>query len=154
MWVSQLFDLVRYISPTQPAFMTPTVSVGDFSADTRYREELIHGRHGGWGRLQYGGLSSAALVYKIWALSDVAAFSSTMRAAETGWLVSICYRFGRPVYCTSWLAPDEEQARATLEIFSRSHVFWYTASPVSADDLRAFRFRPINTDRDSANLVP
>ena len=83
MWVSQLFDLVRFISPTQPTFMTPLVSVGNFSPDLRYRDELIHGRHGGWGRLEYSGSCSASLTYKIWTLSDLTAFSSTMKAASS-----------------------------------------------------------------------
>ena len=102
MWVSQLFDLARFVSPTQPTFMTPLVSVGDFAPDLRYRDELIHGRHGGWSRLKYSGVSSASLAYKIWSLSDVAAFSSTMKAAETGCIMSICYRFGRPLFCSYW----------------------------------------------------
>ena len=154
MWVSQLFDLARFVSPTQPVFMTPLVSVGDFPADLRYRDELIHGRHGGWGRLRYQGASSASLAYKIWSLSDVAAFSSSMKAAETGWLMSICYHFGRPLFCSGWSAPNQDEARATLELFSRSHVFWYTEKALPDDAVRDFRFRPINTDRDSARLVP
>ncbi len=154
MWVSQLFDLVRFISPTQPAFMTPLVSVGDFNPDLRYRDELIHGRHGGWGRLQYSGCSSASLTYKIWTLSDLTAFSSTMKAAETGWLMSIGYHFGRPLLCSYWSVPDTDEALATLELFSRSHVFWYSDKLLPADAVMKFKFRHINTDRDSANLVP
>ena len=154
MWVSQLFDLVRFISPTQPAFMTPLVSVGDFAPDLRYRDELIHGRHGGWGRLRYSGCGSASLTYKIWALSDMTAFSSTMEAAETGWLMSIGYRFGRPLICSYWSAPDADEASATLELFSRSHVFWYSGKSLSAEAVGKFKFRHINTDRDSADLVP
>ena len=154
MWVSQLFDLVRFISPTQPIFMTPIVSVGDFTPDLRYRDELIHGRNGGWGRLRYSGCGSASLTYKIWTLSDLTAFSSTMRAAETGWLMSIGYHFGRPLLCSYWSAPDAAEALATLELFSRSHVFWYSGKSISADAVGKFKFRHINTDRDSADLVP
>ena len=154
MWVSQLFDLARFVSPTQPTFMTPLVSVGDFAPDLRYRDELIHGRHGGWSRLKYSGVSSASLAYKIWSLSDVAAFSSTMKAAETGWLMSICYRFGRPLFCSYWNSPDATEAQSTLELFSRSHVFWYSDAPLPASAVADFKFRPINTDRDSAKLVP
>ncbi len=154
MWVSQLFDLVRFISPTQPAFMTPLVTVGDFPPDLRYRDELIHGRHGGWGRLRYSGSGSASLTYKIWTLSDLTAFSSTMKAAETGWLMSIGYHFGRPLLCSYWSAPDADDASATLELFSRSHVFWYSGKSLSADEVGNFKFRHINTDRDSADLVP
>jgi len=154
MWVSQLFDLARFVSPTQPTFMTPLVSVGDFAPDLRYRDELIHGRHGGWSRLKYSGVSSASLAYKIWSLSDVAAFSSTMKAAETGWLMSICYRFGRPLFCSYWSSPDATEAQSTLELFSRSHVFWYSDAPLPASAVADFKFRPINTDRDSAKLVP
>ncbi len=154
MWVSQLFDLARFVSPTQPTFMTPLVSVGDFAPDLRYRDELIHGRHGGWSRLKYSGVSSASLAYKIWSLSDVAAFSSTMKAAETGWLMSICYRFGRPLFCSYWNSPDATEAQSTLELFSRSHVFWYSDAPLPASAVAHFKFRPINTDRDSAKLVP
>lgn len=154
MWVSQLFDLARFVSPTQPTFMTPLVSVGDFAPDLRYRDELVHGRHGGWSRLKYSGVSSASLAYKIWSLSDVVAFSSTMKAAETGWLMSICYRFGRPLFCSCWSAPDTAEALSTLELFSRSHVFWYTDSALPPSAVSDFNFRPINTDRDSAKLVP
>ena len=154
MWVSQLFDLARFVSPTQPTFMTPLVSVGDFAPDLRYRDELIHGRHGGWSRLKYSGVSSASLAYKIWSLSDVAAFSSTMKAAETGWLMSICYRFGRPLFCSYWSSPNATEAQSTLELFSRSHVFWYSDAALPASTVADFKFRPINTDRDSAKLVP
>ena len=154
MWVSQLFDLARFVSPTQPTFMTPLVSVGDFAPDLRYRDELIHGRHGGWSRLKYSGVSSASLAYKIWSLSDVTAFSSTMKAAETGWLMSICYRFGRPLFCSYWSSPDATEAQSTLELFSRSHVFWYSDAALPASAVADFKFRPINTDRDSAKLVP
>ncbi len=154
MWVSQLFDLVRFISPTQPTFMTPLVSVGDFAPDLRYRDELIHGRHGGWGRLRYSGCGSASLTYKIWTLSDLTAFSSTMEAAETGWLMSIGYRFGRPLLCSYWSAPDADEALATLELFSRSHVFWYSGKSLSADAVGKFKFKHIITDRDSADLLP
>ena len=154
MWVSQLFDLARFVSPTQPTFMTPLVTVGDFAPDLRYRDELIHGRHGGWSRLKYSGVSSASLAYKIWSLSDVAAFSSTMKAAETGWLMSICYRFGRPLFCSYWNSPDATEAQSTLELFSRSHVFWYSDAALPASVVADFKFRPINTDRDSAKLVP
>jgi hypothetical protein len=134
--------------------MTPLVSVGDFNPDLRYRDELIHGRHGGWGRLQYSGCSSASLTYKIWTLSDLTAFSSTMKAAETGWLMSIGYHFGRPLLCSYWSVPDADEALATLELFSRSHVFWYSDKLLPADAVIKFKFRHINTDRDSANLVP
>ncbi len=154
MWVSQLFDLVRFISPTQPTFMTPIVSVGDFTPDLRYRDELIHGRHGGWGRLRYSGCGSASLTYKIWTLSDLTAFSSTMKAAETGWLMSIGYHFGRPLLCSYWTAPDADEALATLELFSQSHVFWYSGKSLPEDAVGRFRFKHINTDRDSADLVP
>lgn len=154
MWVSQLFDLVRFISPTQPTFMTPIVSVGDFTPDLRYKDELIHGRHGGWGRLRYSGCGSASLTYKIWTLSDLTAFSSTMKAAETGWLMSIGYHFGRPLLCSYWRAPDADEALATLELFSRSRVFWYSGKSLPADAVGKFKFRHINTDRDSADLVP
>ena len=153
-WVSQLFDLVRFISPTQPTFMTPLVSVGDFTPDLRYRDELIHGRHGGWGRLRYSGCGSASLTYKIWTLSDLTAFSSTMKAAETGWLMSIGYHFGRPLLCSYWSAPAADDALATLELFSRSHVFWYSDKSLPEDAVGKFKFRHINTDRDSADLVP
>ena len=154
MWVSQLFDIVRFISPTQPSFMTPLVSVGDFDPNFKYREEMIHARPGGWSRLKYEGCSSAPLVYKIWSLSDVAAFSYTMKAPETGWLMSICYHFGRPLFCTYWNAPNETEAAATLELFSKSHVYWYSDRALPTSLVDAFKFQHINTDRDSAQLVP
>ena len=103
MWVSQLFDLVRFISPTQPTFMTPLVSVGNFSTDLRYRDELIH---------------------------------------------------GRPLLCSYWSAPDADEAIATLDLFSRSRMFWYSGKSLSAEAVGRFKFRHINTARDSADLVP
>ena len=77
-----------------------------------------------------------------------------MKAAETGWLMSIGYHFGRPLLCSYWNAPDADEALATLELFSRSHVFWYSGKSLPIDAVGKFKFRHINTDRDSADLVP
>ena len=51
-------------------------------------------------------------------------------------------------------AADADEALATLELFSRSHVFWYSGKSLPEDAMGKFKFRHINTDRDSADLVP
>ena len=88
--------------------MTPYVQVKPFAPDFNYWGALVHGHRAGWDYLTYGGGSSAELCYQIWSLSDIIAFSSAQKAPETGWLASICYRFGRPIFCTEWNAPAVE----------------------------------------------
>ena len=90
-------------------------------------------------------MSDSDLVHRIWSISDVLSFSTDQPQAEAGWLLSICFRYGRPVFCTGLLSPSEAEGIKTLERFSMSHVFWYTEKPLNAGKVAAFRFLPIST---------
>ena len=128
--------------------MTPYVQVQAFEPGFDYWGAMVHGRTAGWDRLAYGGGSTAELCYQIWSLSDVVAFSSVQAAPEAGWLASICYRFGRPVFCTGWTAPGDADVEALLERFATSHVFWFSeGNALTADQLSAFRFKQTSTQR-------
>ena len=107
---------------------------------------MIHVRTAGWDRLVYGGGSSAELCYKIWSLSDVVAFSTRQPAPEAGWLVSICYRFGRPIFCTGF-DTSVGDLDAMLDRFATSHVFWFSSDKVSKDRLGKFSFKQTSTQR-------
>lgn len=141
-----LFRYARFEISNQPLTATPLVRVKDFEPDFKYKEALIHGRTAGWNMLVCDGGSTPELCNLIWSMSDILSFSSNQNAAETGWLASIAYRYGRPMVCTEWTAPNKEEAKATLDIFSKSHVFWYsTESNLGKDDLKSFIFKPITT---------
>lgn len=140
-----IFRITRFQYPNQPLFATPWVSVKPFAADFNYRQALIHGRRNGWNHLQYEGGGSADLTYQIWGLSDVTAYASEQPSAEMGWLASIAYRYGRPVFCTSWAAKDTKDAENGLGIFSRSHIFWFTTDSKTMGDVSNFKFKPITT---------
>ena len=146
--VTLIFRHARNQYANQPLMMTPYVEVKDFDEGFDYKGAMIHGRTAGWDRLVYGGGSSAELCYKIWSLSDVVSFSSVQAAPEAGWLASICYRFGRPVFCTGWTAPGDADVEALLERFATSHVFWFSeGNALAADQLSAFRFKQTSTQR-------
>ena len=124
------------------------VQVQPFEPDFDYWGAMVHGRTAGWDRLAYGGGSTAELCYQIWSLSDVVAFSSVQAAPEEGWLASICYRFGRPVFCTGWTAPDGTDVPALLERFGTSHVFWFSeGNDLTEEQLADFRFYQTSTQR-------
>lgn len=144
--VSALFRYARNQYANQPLTMTPVVSVKPFEEGFDPWKAMIHGRTAGWDRLQYEGGSTPDLVYQIWSLSDVTSFATEMPAAETGWLVSICYRFGRPIFCTSWAASSDTDVAATLERFSAFHVFWFADKPLPEQAL-TFRFKQTSTQR-------
>ena len=143
--IETLFKYSRNQYPNQPVFMTPFVSVQDFAEDFNYRAALIHGTRNGWNKLAYGGVSDPDLVYKIWSLSDVTAFSTIQRPAEAGWLLSICYRFGRPIFCTSFASKSETEQLELLNLFEKSHVYWFTETPVPEVTVSRFHFIPITT---------
>ena len=146
--VSLVFRHARNQYANQPLTMTPYVQVQAFEPGFDYWGAMVHGRTAGWDRLAYGGGSTAELCYQIWSLSDVVAFSSVQAAPEAGWLASICYRFGRPVFCTGWTAPDGADVPALLERFGTSHVFWFSeGNDLTAGQLSAFRFRQTSTQR-------
>jgi len=85
------------------------------------------------------------LVNKIWCLSDVLSFSTDQPQAEAGWLVSIMFRYGRPIFCTDFKSVSEEERLKTLERFAISHVFWYAAEDLPATAYTDFKFIPIQT---------
>lgn len=143
--IETLFKYSRNQYPNQPVFMTPFVSVQDFAEDFNYRAALIHGTRNGWNKLAYGGVSDPDLVYKIWSLSDVTAFSTVQRPAEAGWLLSICYRFGRPIFCTSFASKSETEQLELLHLFEKSHVYWFTDTPIPEVTVSRFHFIPITT---------
>lgn len=139
-----LFRSARYTNANQPLLATPSVSVKPFAADFKFKEALIHGRRSGWDRLAFGGGSTPELVNLAWSLSDVAAYASSQKTAELGWLNSIAYRYGRPVFCTEWAPPDDASVDPSLERFEKSRVYWFAAKDLgAAPRLTSFRFRPI-----------
>lgn len=141
-----LFRYARFEFPNQPLTATPLVKVKDFTPDFKYKEALIHGKIAGWNMLLCEGGSTPELCNLIWSLSDIVSFASSQNAAETGWLTSIAYRYGRPLICTEWVVPNQEEAKSTLEIFSKSHVFWYASeNSLGKEDLKSFNFKPIST---------
>ena len=144
--VTLIFRHARNQYANQPLMMTPYVEVKDFEEGFDYKGAMIHGRTAGWDRLVYGGGSSAELCYKIWSLSDVVAFSTRQPAPEAGWLVSICYRFGRPIFCTGF-DTSVGGLDAMLERFATSHVFWFSSDKVSKDRLGKFSFKQTSTQR-------
>lgn len=143
--VTSLFRYARNEYANQPLTATPLVRVKDFEPGYDYHNALVHGRTNGWNKLEYPGASSADLVYRIWSISDVLSFSSDQPQAEAGWLLSVCFRFGRPVFCTCLSSPSAEEAVKTLERFSMSHVFWYTDKPIPGTAVSGFKFQPIST---------
>ena len=146
--VSLIFRHARNQYANQPLTMTPYVQVQAFEPGFDYWGAMVHGRTAGWDRLAYGGGSTAELCYQIWSLSDVVAFSSVQAAPEAGWLASICYRFGRPVFCTGWTAPDGADVPALLERFGTSHVFWFSeGNDLTEEQLADFRFYQTSTQR-------
>jgi hypothetical protein len=145
--ITTVFRYARNQFANQPLTVTPLVGLKPFSDNFDYWGAMVHGRTAGWDKLEYSGGSTPDLVYKIWSLSDVTSFATNMRTAETGWLVSICYRFGRPIYCTSWSAPSQKDVKSTLSRFAESHVFWFSTAAVPNDDLSTFCFRQTSTQR-------
>jgi len=143
--VTKLFQYARNQYPNQPLTATPLVRVKDFEPGFDYHDAMVHGRTAGWGMLEYPGASDVELVHKIWSISDVLSFSTDQPQAEAGWLLSICFRYGRPVFCTDLSSPSTEEAVKTLERFSMSHVFWYTGTPLPVGKVAAFKFIPIST---------
>lgn len=141
-----LFRFARFEYPNQPLTATPYLSVKDFPKDFNYKEALVHGHTAGWNQLVCKGGSTPELCNLVWQLSDVISFSSNQEAPETGWLTSIAYRYGRPLICTEWNPASPEAAKQTLDIFAKSHVFWYNCSNWYDQQLiDHFSFKPITT---------
>ena len=143
--VKLLFRECRYAFANQPLTATPCVSVKPFADGFDYKKALYHGRRNGWNQLQYAGGASDSLTYQIWSMSDVLSFSTAQPAAESGWLMSLAFRFGRPIFCTSWSPRGEEDANEMLSRFADSHAYWYQQSSAPTGKIAAFKFKPILT---------
>lgn len=143
--VRQLFREMRYTFPSQPLTATPYVCAKSFPKGFNHRDALMHGRRNGWNMLEYKGGANADLCYLIWKLSDLVSFSSDQSAAQTGWLKALAFRYGKPVFCTSWKPVDQKNADETIDNFSRSNTYWYQAGETANVDAAAFRFRAICT---------
>jgi len=144
--LTKAFRAARNVYPNQPLTATPCVRVKSFDEGFDYENALMHGRTGGWDRLEYQGCSDASLVHKIWSVSDVVSFSTDQPQGEAGWLLSICFRYGRPIFCTDMDSPSEEEAVKTLDRFAMSHVFWFSNRDINAETVRSFKFIPIMTE--------
>ena len=144
--VPQLFSAARAADPVQPLFMTPSVSVKTLPEDYLILQNHSHGS-GGWNYFNYTGGATAALLYLIWCQSDVIAYASTQQSIPMGWVASIAYRFGRPLFCSQWRTTVTETATNSLAIFSDLHVNWYVdgEARVDADDVKNFKFQPVST---------
>jgi hypothetical protein len=126
---------------------TPFVSVEDFPAAFDYKGALKHGRMGGWDKLVFERGSSPQLCNLVWQLSDMISFAGQKNAPETGWLASIAFRYGRPLICSEWHSSDTLSEQEMLDIFAKSHVFWFKADMNRRNKERfdKFQFLPIYT---------
>lgn len=141
-----LFSAAREAFATKPVFATPTVSTTAFPADFDYIDQLVHGgSEAGWNRLEYAN-SSVEMCYDIWCMSDVIAYASSQDAPELGWLNSVAYRFGRPLFCTKWQPSRTEDPSAVLSVFRNMHVNWYVDGEPGDENVSSFAFDPIITD--------
>ena len=122
--------------------------VQNFDADFDYRDELIHGHRNGWRQVEFGGSSDAGFCNYIWGLSDIISFESDMAMPETGWLLNITNRYGRPVVCANWKPQNQTVGEETLELFSNNKVYWFNNSDkLSPQLIESFRFSRITTPR-------
>lgn len=141
-----IFRIARFEFPNQPLTATPCLTIKEFEQGFEYRQQLVHGRRGGWDRIECKGSGDPELCNLIWSLSDVISVDSKMKMPETGWLLSVANRYGRPVICTDWAPPASEHIPETLELFSRNKVFWFVSEPVPGKGLvKNFRFVQIST---------
>lgn len=142
----RIFRIARFEFPNQPLTATPGLAVKPFEPGFDYRKQLIHGHRGGWDRIECAGSCDPELCNLIWSLSDVISIDSEMSMPETGWLVNVANRYGRPVFCTYWIPPDMVSAGETLDLFSRNRVCWFAGSPIiDRRSLEDFRFIQIAT---------
>lgn len=142
--VTTIFKEARAVFANHPITMTPVVSVKPFEAGFDPWKALVHSKIAGWDRFQYSGGSDYELVYKIWCLSDVTSFHTEMPAAESRWLMAMCYRFGRPIFCSSWDVKDAKDVEAHLKNFSDFHVFWFVNGNVP-EQAQNFKFNQTYT---------
>lgn len=156
------FRAARFEFPNQPLTATPAVGVEAFAADFDYRKAMSHRaglEYSGWNMLRHEGGSDAELCAFVWGMSDVLSLASSQGAPETGWLLGIANRYGRPVICTEWAPPDAASVEDTLKLFSAHHVRWYAAARAVFDEeasvrhpdlarlVKQFRFGRVMTPR-------
>lgn len=140
-----LFEAAHGASPSKPVFATPEVSTEPFTEGYDYIKALVHGQEkAGWNKLRYMH-SSESLCYKVWCLSDVIAYASSQDSPEMGWLNSVAYRFGRPLFCTKWHVPEKEDPSKALSVFSNMHVSWYADGELDDAIVRDFGYAPVIT---------
>ncbi|MBE0653409.1 MAG: hypothetical protein IH594_06405 [Bacteroidales bacterium] len=141
-----IFQTARFEFPNQPLTATPCLTVREFDAGFDYRRQLVHGHRGGWDRIEIRGAGDPALCNLIWSLSDMISIDSEMKMPETGWLLSVANRYGRPVFCTNWIPPDSISTRETLDLFSRNRVYWFAGARLpDPQKVKDFRFIQIAT---------
>lgn len=146
-----VFEAARFEFPNQPLTATPAVRVRPIAPDFDYRGAFVHGREAGWNRLGYEGGCDLSLCSYVWELSDVISFPGSREMPETGWLLSVANRYGRPVFCTEFAEREDSSAADILDLFSKHHVFWYKQG--EAPESKAFgqfRFVQTVTRRDGA----
>lgn len=146
--IALAFRVARFEFPNQPLTATPLASVRKFDQDFKYADELVHGHWNGWKQVQFGGSSDAELCNYIWSLSDIISFESEMDMPETGWLLNVANRYGRPLICTNWYPASESIGNKTLELFSRNLVHWFNNSKnLSSQAITSFVFTKVATPR-------
>jgi hypothetical protein len=144
--VTTIFKKGRAAFANQPLTMTPYVSVKPFEEGFDPRKALLHNKRGGWDRFQYGGGSDYELVYKIWCLSDVISFYTDMPAAESRWIMSVCHRFGRPIFCSEWDVEKSGDIDAQLKNLGDFQVHWFAKEKMPAEAC-GFKFNQISTQK-------
>ncbi len=146
--LSLVFRVARFEFPNQPLMATPAVSVKSFAPDFDYMKALIHGNNNGWNKVICAGVTNPEFCNYVWSLSDIISFDSNMEMPETGWLLSIANRYGRPVVCSNWNAPTNSGIDKTLDLFSKNKVYWYCAeNELSGSQIGGFQFSRISTPR-------
>ncbi|MGQ8334938.1 hypothetical protein ACUNWD_00185 [Sunxiuqinia sp. A32] len=146
--LSLVFRVARFEFPNQPLTATPVAKVQKFAPDFKYHDELIHGHRNGWRQVEFVGSSDAELCNYVWSLSDIISFESDMPMPETGWLLNIANRYGRPVVCSNWDAPNDSDIESTLELFSKNKVYWYNGrEEIPEKQIKSFQFSRISTPR-------
>jgi hypothetical protein len=144
--VRLVFRTARFEFPNQPLTATPLLRVKEFEPGFDYRQQLVHGHRGGWDRIECRGSGDPELCNLVWSLSDVISIDSNLGMPETGWLLSVANRYGRPVLCTDWIPPSEGSVPETLELFSKNKVYWFAGETAPDPSLvKKFRFVQIST---------
>jgi len=136
-----LFRSARFEFPGQPLTATPVALVKEAPENFDFKKALVHGgTPAGWVNMTTTGQTSLEFCAYLWSLSDIISFSSHQPYPETGLLLSVANRYGRPVVCTMWNPPDLENTVQTLDHFGVHHVRWF-ASPAGSGKYDDNKFR-------------